>query len=390
MPAAVLALLLFIALYFCPTIADARGNILAVYDVTHASFAWNSSRPTGYGAVPGYRPPPLAHGGNIISASAWRGRWVDVIGSVWLGGRNLVMESGTFNSFDPAWNDLDPSGYSFAGGDPINYFDPDGRFSVSAAKKIWNAGVATLDFLGHGMAAAASAESALYADMAGNAEGAERARGASQYSLNRQEMYVDAVVESYEANRQLQGSHLGAVNATFNPMYGVLVSASEVTEGYGLRPDNLGQRLDYEQKIDSASGGALDFVTAATSAYGITKAPALFRNAAPEAPVRLHGNHLDSTGPHDVYVIRDATTGRVYHFGETGRGFEVRGAEWRRQLEKKHGLQTVVEHLATVEGKRAAKQLETRYINTYEKVYGFKPGFVDNSGEFIQIQKSRH
>jgi hypothetical protein len=210
---------------------------------------------------------------------------VDVIGSVWLGGRNLVMESGSFNSFDPLWNDLDPSGYSFAGGDPINYFDPDGRFSVSAAKKIWNAGVATLDFLGHGMAAAASAESALYADMAGNAEGAERARGASQYSLNRQEMYVDAVVESYEANRQLQGSHLGAVNATFNPMYGVLVSASEVTEGYGLRPDNLGQRLDYEQKIDSASGGALDFATAATSAYGIAKAPALFRNAAPEVEV---------------------------------------------------------------------------------------------------------
>ena len=34
----------------------------------------------------------------------------------------------------------------------------------------------------------------------------------------------------------------------------------------------------------------------------------------------------DLTGPHDVYVIRDATTGRIYHFGETGRGSEVRGS----------------------------------------------------------------
>ena len=36
---------------FCPTINDARGNVLAVYDQTHHTLSWNSSRPTGYGAV---------------------------------------------------------------------------------------------------------------------------------------------------------------------------------------------------------------------------------------------------------------------------------------------------------------------------------------------------
>jgi hypothetical protein len=91
-----------------------------------------------------------------------------------------------------------------------------------------------------------------------------------------------------------------------------------------------------------------------------------------ETPVRIHGNSLSATGPHDVYVIRDATTGRIYHFGETGRGFETRGAEWVRKLRNEHGLDTVVEHLRTVEGKAAAKALETRYIETYEKVFGMK------------------
>ena len=58
---------------FCPLIADARGNLLAVYDQTHGSLTWFTSKPTSYGAVPGYRPLPLGHGATIDAASAWRG-----------------------------------------------------------------------------------------------------------------------------------------------------------------------------------------------------------------------------------------------------------------------------------------------------------------------------
>jgi hypothetical protein len=104
----------------------------------------------------------------------------------------------------------------------------------------------------------------------------------------------------------------------------------------------------------------------------------------------LHRNRLDTVGPHDVYVIRDRNTGRIYHFGETGRGFEVRGREWIRHLQGEYGLNTYVEHLRTVEGKQAARALETRYIMTYEKVFGFRPGFVNDAGEFILIQKTIH
>jgi RHS repeat-associated protein len=114
---------------FCPTVCDARGNVLAVYDVTHASLAWNASRPTGYGAVPGYRPLPLGAGGSLIEASAWRGRWVDITGLVNLGARHYRPENGSFESFDPNWSGMDPNGFSFAGGEPINYFDADGRLA---------------------------------------------------------------------------------------------------------------------------------------------------------------------------------------------------------------------------------------------------------------------
>jgi RHS repeat-associated protein len=108
------------------------------------------------------------------------------------------------------------------------------------------------------------------------------------------------------------------------------------------------------------------------------------------AAKRIHGNSLEATGPHDVYVVRDANTGQIYHFGETGRGYQVRGAEWQRLLAEDHGLDTVVEHLRTVEGKAAARALETRYIRTYDKLFGHRPGFAGAEELFIEIQKTRH
>jgi len=117
--------------------------------------------------------------------------------------------------------------------------------------------------------------------------------------------------------------------------------------------------------------------------------PRIFASAT-KCPQKVHGNSLSATGPHDVYAIRDRTTQRVYHFGQTGRGAEVRGGEWIRKLRKEYGLDTFVVPLRTVEGKAAARALETRYINTYDKVFGFKPGYVDDAGSFIPIQKTSH
>jgi RHS repeat-associated protein len=117
---------------FYPTISDARGNILA--EVTNGAVSWNPARPTGYGAVPGYRPAAFANGADMAQSSAWRGREVDITGYYNDGRRVYDPVSGRWLAFDSVWNAGDPDGYTFcAGGDPINSFDPDGRVGKAGA-----------------------------------------------------------------------------------------------------------------------------------------------------------------------------------------------------------------------------------------------------------------
>ena len=93
--------------------------------------SWIPARPTGYGAVPGYRPAAFANGADMAQSSAWRGREVDTTGYIQIGLRPYDPVSGRWLTYDSVWNSGDPDGYSFcAGGDPINYFDPDGRQSM--------------------------------------------------------------------------------------------------------------------------------------------------------------------------------------------------------------------------------------------------------------------
>lgn len=117
---------------FRPLISDARGDVHGTYDPVSAAMQWNTSRPTGYGAVPEYRPLSLADNGDLGAASAWRGRCPDRSGFYWLGARYYDPVAGRFISCDPYGHGADPSLYAFCGGDPINMFDPDGRFGKGA------------------------------------------------------------------------------------------------------------------------------------------------------------------------------------------------------------------------------------------------------------------
>ncbi len=112
---------------FYPLISDFRGNILA--EITNGMPSWIPARPTGYGAVPGYRPAAFANGGDMAQSSAWRGREVDITGYYQIGLRPYDSVSGRWLTYDSVWNARDPNYYSFAGGEPIMGFDPDGRLS---------------------------------------------------------------------------------------------------------------------------------------------------------------------------------------------------------------------------------------------------------------------
>ena len=110
---------------FNPVISDARGNVLA--EITNGVPSWTLARPTGYGAVPGYRPVAFGNGVDLSQSSAWRGHEVDVTGYYHLGLRDYDPVSGQWLSYDPTWNDHDPNGQSFCGGDPVNGFDSRGK-----------------------------------------------------------------------------------------------------------------------------------------------------------------------------------------------------------------------------------------------------------------------
>lgn len=112
---------------FYPLISDFRGNILA--EITNGVPSWIPARPTGYGAVPGYRPAAFASGADLAQSSAWRGREVDITGYYNLGLRPYDPISGRFLTYDSVWNERDPNYYSFSGGEPILSYDSNGRFS---------------------------------------------------------------------------------------------------------------------------------------------------------------------------------------------------------------------------------------------------------------------
>lgn len=117
---------------FEPVISDFRGNVLGVVTNGAGALSWNPARPTGYGSVPGYQPLPLANGADISLASAWRGRWADITGLYNVGLRPYDPVSGRWLTYDSVWNDGDPSGMTFCGGDPVNRVDADGRLGKNS------------------------------------------------------------------------------------------------------------------------------------------------------------------------------------------------------------------------------------------------------------------
>ena len=124
---------------FVPVIADARGNIHGEISLTNG-LVWFPSRVTGYGAVPGYRPLTIGGNTTVERSSAWRGKWPDITGYVWMGDRYYVPETGSWMSYDSFWNGGDSTGFSYCGGDPVNRTDSDGRIGKGTSLALTGSG----------------------------------------------------------------------------------------------------------------------------------------------------------------------------------------------------------------------------------------------------------
>ena len=85
------------------------------------------SRVGSYGLLPGALPDYSEEGQGLAAATFWRGRRSDLTGLVYMGARYYDPGTGRFLSPDPLGHDASLSLYDYAGGDPVNQLDPDGR-----------------------------------------------------------------------------------------------------------------------------------------------------------------------------------------------------------------------------------------------------------------------
>lgn len=121
-----------------PVLQDHFGNVLATINPQSGSVTWSSTRLSGYGPALGYAAPIFSPSLTLADASVWRGKRIDPSGYYWLGARYYDPVAGRFLSPDPAGHEAAYDLYSFCGGDPINQFDPTGRFGKEMFQGIQN------------------------------------------------------------------------------------------------------------------------------------------------------------------------------------------------------------------------------------------------------------
>lgn len=107
-------------------------------------------------------------------------------------------------------------------------------------------------------------------------------------------------------------------------------------------------------------------------------APRRIGLAAESLPIRIHKNSLDYVGDTHVYVIRNPD-GTLYKVGESAQGVRVsdgasiRAEQQARALLKETGDVYRSEIRQNFGGKADARAYETRFIETYIKLYGKRP-----------------
>ncbi len=115
-------------------IDDMLGNPVATVSAS-GRVDWNDCVVGGYGPQPGWTAPALSASAGPAKASVWRGRRFDPdTGYCWLGARFYDPAGHRYLSPDPLGHAASLGLYDYAGGDPVNFVDPDGRLVVGAAE----------------------------------------------------------------------------------------------------------------------------------------------------------------------------------------------------------------------------------------------------------------
>jgi RHS repeat-associated protein len=112
-------------------IDDYYGHIVATVAgevVSETALSYHETKSIGYGPAPDSPVHYLSEGASLTQSTAWRGKRQDITGFYYLGARYYEPSSARFLSTDPMGHGASMSLYDYAGGDPINFVDPTGRY----------------------------------------------------------------------------------------------------------------------------------------------------------------------------------------------------------------------------------------------------------------------
>ncbi len=113
-------------LFTTPVLNDYFGNVVAT--ISGGAANWSPIRVGSYGPLAGYAASVISPSTPLAETLIWRGRAVDPTGFYWIGARYYDPIAGRFIGPDPLGHGASMDLYSLCGGDPVNSFDPTGRF----------------------------------------------------------------------------------------------------------------------------------------------------------------------------------------------------------------------------------------------------------------------
>jgi RHS repeat-associated protein len=128
----------------CDAISDETGASVALMHnalrqltgvISRQGTIYSEKMPLAYGPL---ETTPSIPSGLISYAQSlsWQSKAQDLTGFIWMGARYYDSRDGQFLSQDPVSYPVCMDLYAYAHGDPVNYFDPDGRYSSYAYQSI--------------------------------------------------------------------------------------------------------------------------------------------------------------------------------------------------------------------------------------------------------------
>jgi RHS repeat-associated protein len=273
---------------------DWWGNTVGHVAAPGAAMTWSPAQFLAWGPAPGWGTPPIDGTKPLHELLGYRGLTLDPPGYVQQGLRPYDPQTGRWLSPDPVGHAGSLSLYDYCDNDPLNVFDPDGRFGKGVSSG-WSGSIA----------ANAPNSSAFTTGMmfGGGARG-----GVEGFGIGVQNV---SGYTSYQSHLTMfEGDRYAATNAAWNPAYMGMRGFTEAGGGTGMQPHNLGQSLSTGQRVWSGVEGGLGAVGTVGVGAGVARVATISGVTAPAENFAAR-TYLNEVGKGEYYSSFSAGTARL-------------------------------------------------------------------------------